>query len=109
MSRPLWPKVSVLVRKQIPQASSVYDERALHIDELVRVPFLIEGVSAFSVLDDPEVQFFQQDFLAGGQARVAFKQDLRFTFGAGTVVHDYRKQPAPPPSLVSRLARRWAR
>jgi CRP/FNR family transcriptional regulator, cyclic AMP receptor protein len=108
-SQPLWPTVSVLVRKQIPQASSVYDERALHIDELVRVPFVLENVSAFAVLDDPEVQFFQQDFLVGGQARIAFKQDLRFTFGAGTVLHDYRSSAAPPPSILSRLARRWAR
>lgn len=107
--KPLWPQVPVLVRKQIPQASSVYDARALHIDELVRVPFLLESVSGFSVLDDPEVRFFQQDFFLSGQPRVAFKQDLRFTFGAGTVVHDYRARAEPPPSLVSRLARRWAR
>lgn len=108
-SRPLWPKVNVLVRKRIPEVSSVYDARAMHIDELVRVPFILEDVSSFSVLEDPEVRFFQDDFFLAGQPRVAFKQDLRFTLGAGTVVHDYRVNETPPPSLAERILERWRR
>jgi hypothetical protein len=107
--RRLWPSVNVLVRKQIPEASSVYDARAMRIDELVRVPFHLEAVGGFSVLESPEVRFFQDDFFLGGEARVAFKQDLKFTFGAGTVVHDYRARPTPAPSLASRVLERFAR
>lgn len=108
LSKRLWPRVPVLVRKQIPQASSVYDERALHIDELVRVPFVVEDVSGFAVLENPEVRFFPQDFLVGGEVRAAFKQDLRFTFGAGEVLHDFLKSDAPPPTWLGKWVRRWA-
>ncbi len=89
LSKPLWPNVPVLVRKQIPEASSVY-ERSLHIDELVCIPFGVSEARDFAVLEHPEVRFLSDAFPLGGEPVVGYRQKMSFRFGAGRVLRDYR-------------------
>ncbi|MCC6337663.1 MAG: acetoacetate decarboxylase family protein [Myxococcales bacterium] len=99
----LWPKVPVLVRKQIPEASSVY-ERRLAIDALVRVPFELEEVGGYAVLERPRVDFFALDFFLGGQPVAGFRQSVRLSFGAGQTLRDYRAEGALAPRRLERVA-----
>ena len=99
----LWPKVPVLVRKQIPEASSAYESR-LAIDQLVRVPFELEDVGGYAVLARPRVDFFADGFFLGGQPVAGFRQTLRFTFGAGETVKDYRADGVLAPRRLERVA-----
>jgi len=99
----LWPKVPVLVRKQIPESSSVY-ERRLAIDELVRVPFELEELGGYAVLERPRVDFFAPDFFLGGQPLAAFRQVVHFTFGAGQSVRNYRAEGVVAPRRLERVA-----
>ncbi len=102
LAKPLWPSVPVLVRKQIPEASSVY-ERSLHIDELVCIPFGMSDVRDFAVLDAPEVRFLSEAFPLRGDVVVAYRQKMSFRFGAGKVLRDYRE---PSSSRLRSLLRR---
>lgn len=99
----LWPKVPVLVRKQIPEASSVYESQ-LAIDALVRVPFELEDVGGYAVLERPRVDFFADGYFLGGQPVAGFRQTLRFTFGAGQTVKDYRADGVLAPRRLERVA-----
>lgn len=98
----LWPKVPVLVRKQIPDAGSVY-QRQLAIDALVRVPFELDEVGGAAVLERPRVDFFAPDFFLGGLPVAGFRQTLRFTFGAGETVKDYRAAGTLAPGRLERV------
>lgn len=103
LAKPLWPNVPVLVRKQIPEASSVY-ERSLHIDELVCIPFGVSGARDFEVLESPEVRFLSDVFPLGGAPVVGYRQKMSFRFGAGKVLRDYREASTSPlRSFIRRL------
>ncbi|MFT3710563.1 MAG: cyclic nucleotide-binding domain-containing protein [Archangium sp.] len=91
LAKLLWPRVPVLVRKQIPEASSLY-ERSLHIDELVSIPFELSNVSGFAVLEKPEVRFLSDAFPLGGDTLLGYRQHMGFKFGAGEVLRDYRER-----------------
>lgn len=104
LGKALWPDVPVLVRKQIPEASSVY-ERSLHIDELVCIPFGLSDVRDFAVLESPEVRFLSDAFPLRGDVIVGYRQKMSFRFGAGKVLRDYRE---PAPSRLQSLIRRFS-
>jgi hypothetical protein len=99
----LWPKVPVLVRRQTPDASSGYESKWA-IDALVRVPFELEDVGGYAVLERPRVDFFAEGYFLGGQPVAGFRQTLRFTFGAGQTVKDYRADGVLAPRRLERVA-----
>jgi hypothetical protein len=96
----LWPKVPVLVRRQVPDAA----DARLAVDALVRVSFELEEVGGYAVLERPRVEFFAETFALGGQPVAAFRQVLHFTFGAAQTVRDYRAEGVLAPRRLERVA-----
>ena len=97
------PRVPVLVRRQVVDVDADASN-ALAVDQLIEVPFEVESLAEFEILDRAGIEDLDLDHFLCGQCVGAFSLRMGFGFGARKLVRDYREKPGLGTSVVDRLS-----
>ncbi len=84
-----WPSVPVFVHSILPEAHG--DASDARIDELVEIPFIVQRVGAFEILEDVSVRPFE-DWLLAGKALAGVRVRMAAGFGRAMRPVDYREE-----------------
>lgn len=103
VARRLWPAMPVYVHNQVPCAFD-HAQNDMRIDELVEIPFNVEAVGEFEVLDGAQLQNLS-DWLLAGEVVGGVCLRMSASFGRSRQVLNYKDSARE--SLLGRHLRPW--